>query len=196
MVNQYLSARRPLNLMAGIRFAAGMGVELNSFSPRLAAELELALKVAPQARGEGIHQSDYATIRCVQLQLQAGRNEYKIRSLPKVGAFIAFRNDWLKQRNYDSHKLLAIPMNDEGMRPTLAQNDLIVVNTADTAFADTAVFAVNYEGDVLIRRIVRDAASWWLYCDNPDAQRFPKKVWVDKHCYIIGKVIHRQSESI
>lgn len=196
MVNQYLKARRPLGLLAGVRFATGMGVNLRSISPRLANELELALKVLPQAQVSTNQPSEYARVQCVQLQLQASRRDYKTKPLDENGAFIAFRHDWLKQRNFDNSRLLAVQVNDEGMKPTVANGDLVVINTADRKLDDAAVFAVNYEGELRIRRLFRDAGAWWLYCDNPDTQRFPKKQFVVKHCYILGRVVHRQSETI
>lgn len=193
MVNQYLKARRPLGLLAGIRFATGMGIDLRSISPRLADELDQALKVLPRAQA---NESEYARVKCVQLQLQAGAKVFKSKPLDANGAFIAFRHDWLKQRNLDDSKLLAVQVNDDGMKPTVVNGDLVIVNTADRKLADSAVFAINYEGELRIRRLVRDAAAWWLYCDNPDAQRFPKKQFIVKHCYIIGRIVHRQSETI
>ncbi len=42
MVWQYLSGHRPLNLAAAIKFAAGMQVQIDAFSPRLAAEVAAA----------------------------------------------------------------------------------------------------------------------------------------------------------
>lgn len=195
MVNQYLKARRTLGLLAGVRFATGMGVNLRSISPRLANELEQALKVLPQEQ-VSTDQSEYARVRCVQLQLQISKPNYKAKPLDANEAFIAFRHDWLKQRNLDSSRLLAIQVNDEGMKPTMVNGDLVVINTADITLDDAAAFAVNYEGELRIRRLFRDAGAWWLYCDNPDAQRFPKKQFVAKHCYILGRVVHRQSEMI
>lgn len=196
MVYQYLSARRPLSLRAGIRFAIGLGVELRSFSPRLATELERALQVLPQSKGNTDQLSGYARVRCVQLQLDPRKRSYKIKPLDEVGAFIAFRHDWLKQRNYKDSDLLAIQMNDEGMKPTLDKGGLVVINTASLMPIDSTVFAVSYEGELRIRRLVRDAGEWWLYCDHSDVQRYPRKQFFEKHCYIIGQIVHRQSETI
>ncbi len=196
MVYQYLSGRRPLSLLTGVRFASGLGVELRSISPRLAAELELALKVLPQQPSITDQTSEYARVQCVQLELRGGKRTYNIRPLGTDGAFIAFRHDWLKLRNYESSWLLAVRVNDDAMRPTMAHGDMIVINTADRSPTETVVFAVNYEGELYIRRFVRDIGAWWLVCDNPDVQRFPRKQFNEKQCYIIGRVIHRQSEII
>ena len=46
-MGHYLNARRPLNLRAAVGFAEGMGVPIERFSPRLAAE---ASKAAPLSR--------------------------------------------------------------------------------------------------------------------------------------------------
>lgn len=196
MVNQYLKARRTLGLLAGVKFATGMGVDLRAISPRLADELELALKALPQAQASAAQSSEYARVQCVDMQLQANKQGYKATPLGASGAFIAFRHDWLKTKCLVSARLLAVQVNDDGMKPTVASGDLVVINTADRKLDDAVVFAVNYEGDLRIRRLVRDAGTWWLYCDNPDAQRFPKKQFIAKHCYILGRVVHRQSETI
>lgn len=42
MVWQYLNGHRPLNLSVALKFARGLGVSIESFSPRLAAELRAA----------------------------------------------------------------------------------------------------------------------------------------------------------
>lgn len=197
MVNQYLKGRRSLGLLAGVRFATGLEVNLCDISPRLADELNLALKANPNPQANiNTNQPEYARVQCVQLQLQVGKNEFSTTPVDANGAFIAFRHDWLKHRGFDSSHLLAVRANDEGMKPTIANGDLVVINTADRKFEDAVAFAINYEGDMRIRRIVRDAGAWWLYCDNPDVRHFPKKQFIAKHCYILGRVVHRQSEII
>lgn len=196
MVHQYLSAKRPLSLITGIRFSVGMGVALSSFSPRLAAELELGLQAMPKSRDGSDALSDYARVRCVKILPEINKPSYKTVPLSEVGAFIAFRHNWLAQRKYKSQYLLAILMNDEGMRQTLDVGDLIVVNTESLVPIDSGVFAVNYEGELRVRRLVRDAGHWWLYCDNPDTQRYPRKRFVEKRCYLIGQIVNRQSDKI
>jgi hypothetical protein len=195
MVYQYLSARRPLSLRAAVQFARGLNVELEAFSPRLAAELQDLLSVVPK-RGAGVQAPEYARIRCVALILQDGKRRFATKTIDGVGGFIAFRHDWLYQRGYAARHLMAVQIEDDGMQPTLWRGDLAVINSADVSCSDPGVFAVNYEGELRIRRLIRDAGLWWLYCDNPDAQRFPRKQFVEKRCYIIGRIVHRQSESL
>jgi SOS-response transcriptional repressor LexA len=78
------------------------------------------------------------------------------------------------------------------MEPGLWDGDLIVINSVDTQPKDGEVFVANYEGEVVIKRMERNAGEWWLTSDNP---RFkPKKC--DEHAEIIGRVIYKQSERI
>jgi len=196
MVWQYLNGRRTLSLKAGCRFARGLGVDISEFSPRLADEFQDVIEAAnPLGLSEPMQQ-DYVRVPCVELTLKAGARSFSIKPLLPVASFIAFRQDWLASRGYISEKLLAVECNDDGMKPTITKGDLVVFNDADLGLVDASVYALNYEGHLRIRRVFRDAGSWWLHCDNPDLQRFPRKQLVMKHCFVIGRVIHRQSESI
>lgn len=197
MVYQYLSARRPLNLKAAVQFARGLNVDVAAFSPRLARQLEELVSGLPrESAASDAHGPEYARIRCVALKLQAGKRRYTTHPIEGVGEFIAFRHDWLKQRSYAPQHLLAVQVEDDGMQPTLWRGDLAVVNTAQTSPKESAVYAVNYEGELRIRRLIRDAGEWWLYCDNPDEKRFPRKQFVEKRCLLLGRVVHRQSEAL
>ncbi|MES2787643.1 MAG: hypothetical protein V4684_19410 [Pseudomonadota bacterium] len=53
MVWQYLSGVRPLNVEAAIKFAQGLGVTINDFSERLAAQIDRAHKLTRQSSARG-----------------------------------------------------------------------------------------------------------------------------------------------
>ena len=63
-------------------------------------------------------------------------------------------------------------------------------------FEDGEVFAFNFEGEPVVKRLQRDSATWWMASDNPDQRRYPRKECSDAHCIILGRVVHRQSERI
>lgn len=196
MVWQYLHGRRALSLKAGCRFARGLGVDLAQFSPRLAVELQEVLEASNPLESPESTQQGYVRIPCVELKLKAGAKGFSVKPLLPAASFIAFRHDWLTSHGYNNEKLLAVECNDDGMRPTISRGDLVIINTAASDLVDGLVYAVNYEGHMFIRRVFRDAGSWWLHCDNSDSQRFLRKQFIMKHCFLIGQVIHRQSESI
>lgn len=138
---------------------------------------------------------DFPAVRRVTLKLQAGITGFAIEADPDEVAPIVFRRDWFDRRGFEPDKLLAMSVKGASMEPVLFDGDTVVVNTAQTTPKDGAVFAINYEGEAVIKRMVRDAGQWWLCSDNPDAARFPRKQ-ANHTAIVIGEVVHRQSEQI
>ncbi len=195
MVWQYLNARRALNLQAASRFAHGLGVDLANISPRLAKELaEVLALTSPSDNVAGADQ-DSLRLCCVKLLLKQGSKRFTVVPVQQSSC-IRLDRDEIRASGYRSEALLVLRPSDDGMRPTLAADDLIVINTAEAQLRDGQVFAFNYEGVLLFRRAFRDAGTWWLDGDNSDTKRFPRKRYVQKHCSLIGRVVLRQSETI
>jgi phage repressor protein C with HTH and peptisase S24 domain len=135
-------------------------------------------------------------VRSVKLRLQAGVSGFAIDPDRGDGMLIFFGSEWLRSRGYKAQNLLAIRVTGQSMEPTLYADDMVVVNTVDTEPRDGKVYVINYEGEALIKRMVRDSGAWWLLSDNPDQRRFPRKACRDVGCLIVGQVVHKQSEQI
>jgi phage repressor protein C with HTH and peptisase S24 domain len=135
-------------------------------------------------------------IRKVTLKLSAGIAGFSVEPAEEDGDSIFFRKGWLAARGYKKEKLVAITVYGASMETGLYDGDTVVVNTAENEPRDGQVFAVNYEGEAIVKRLVRDAGEWWLSSDNPDQQRYPRKRCAGDSCIIIGRVIHKQSERI
>ena len=138
---------------------------------------------------------DYPAIRRVHFKLSAGASGFGVDYEGEDAAPIVFRREWYERNGYQPGKLLAVRVGNGSMEPGLYDGDTVVVNTADTTPADGAVFAVNYEGEMVIKRLVRDSGQWWLASDNPDQRRYPRKV-CDEHAFLLGRIVHKQSEKI
>ncbi|CAG2126853.1 hypothetical protein LMG31506_00205 [Cupriavidus yeoncheonensis] len=69
MVWQYLNARRPLNIRAASGFARGLGVEVDAFSPRLAAEIRRASSTITESVPVVTQGSENGARPCDRLQL-------------------------------------------------------------------------------------------------------------------------------
>lgn len=139
---------------------------------------------------------DLERVRRVKLRLQAGVNGFALDADESDGPPIFFRSDWLRQRGFKPYDLVAIKIQGSSMEPTLYQDDMVVINTSDTEPKDGKVFAVNYEGEAVIKRMHRDGGVWWLSSDNPDQRRYPRKECTEGSCIVVGQVIHKQSEQI
>ena len=138
---------------------------------------------------------DYPAIRRVRFALSAGAHGYAVEYEEEPAAPIVFKRQWYERNGYRPEKLFAVRVMNGSMEPGLYDGDVVVVNTEAATPKDGCVFAVNYEGEMVIKRLVRDAGAWWLSSDNPDQRRYPRKV-CDEHCILIGQIVHKQSERI
>ncbi len=138
---------------------------------------------------------DFPAIRRVKFKLSAGVSGFAVDYQEGNGNPLVFRRDWYVKNGYNPDKLFATYVANGSMEPGLYDGDTVVVNTAQAEPKDGHVFAVNYEGELVIKRLVRDAGEWWLTSDNPDQRRYPRKVCHESVC-IIGEIVHKQSERI
>ena len=138
---------------------------------------------------------EYPAIKRVKFKLSAGASGFGVEHLDEEGNPLVFRKDWYDRNGYDPDLLMAIYIANSSMEPGLFDGDTVVVNTAQTEPKDGCVFAVNYEGEMVVKRLVRDEGRWWLSSDNPDQSRFPRKV-CHEGVHLIGEVVHKQSERI
>lgn len=138
---------------------------------------------------------DYPSIRRVRFKLSAGASGFSLDYPEDEGAPIVFQRAWYQARHLNPDKLFAVKIANGSMEPGLYHGDTVVVNTESKDPKDGTVFAVNYEGELVIKRLVRDRGEWWLSSDNPDERRYPRKV-CDENCIIIGEIVHKQSEHI
>lgn len=164
------------------------------YSARWLTEGKLPKKVERQSVQLSANEQ-YPSIRRVALKAQAGVTGYAVEHIDEDGPPIVFRADWYKMNGYKPEKMLAMRVSGESMYPTLHQDDLIVINTEQVAPKDGIAFVVAYEGEIVVKRLVRDEGEWWLSSDNQDQRRYPRKR-CNGETQIIGEVVYRQTEHI
>lgn len=135
-------------------------------------------------------------IRNARLKLSAGISGYAIDYLDeREGRPLFFGDEWFKKRGFSPEKLIATKVGGPSMEPGLHDGDTVVINLADTKPVDGEVFACNFEGEMVIKRLKRDAGEWWLSSDNSDKRRYG-----DKRCtedvFILGRIVVKNSERI
>jgi len=142
-----------------------------------------------------VNNPDFPAIRRVNIKLSAGASGFGVDYVEDDEAPIVFQRKWFDRNGYNPAHLLAVRVANGSMEPGLYDGDTVVINTADNTPKDGEVFAVNYEGELVIKRMVRDAGQWWLASDNPDQRRYPRKVCGDD-VFCLGRIVHKQSERI
>lgn len=151
---------------------------------------EMCNDAAPVEPGD-----EFVPVERVNIKISAGISGFRVEHIDGNGPPVFFRRDWIESRRYRADRLIAVKVEGSSMEPGLYPDDLVVINMEDTAPRDGEPFAVNYEGEFVIKRLRRDAGEWFLSSDNQDKRRYPDKK-CDEHAEIIGRVVYKQSERI
>lgn len=139
---------------------------------------------------------DFIQIPMVTLRLSAGVSGFQTEPDQREGGTLGMRRNWVERSGLNPASLIAIQVKGDSMEPSLYENDIVVINTFDKRPVDGAVFAVNYEGEAVVKRFSRDAGDWWLTSDNVDQRKHHRKVCRGEACIIIGRVVRKESDRI
>ncbi|MGI4846189.1 MAG: S24 family peptidase [Janthinobacterium lividum] len=135
-------------------------------------------------------------IRKVKLKVQAGITGFQVEPEHYDGETQGVPTSWIQREGLYKESLLSIVVRGESMEPGLHDGDSIVVNTADRKLVSGAVYVVNYEGEAVVKRMLRDAGQWWLVSDNPDQRRYHRQRCNGVECIVIGRVVRKESTHI
>ena len=139
---------------------------------------------------------DIAMIQMVKLRLSAGITGFQTEPEHRDGGTFPMSRDWIERHNLIAEHLIAISVQGERMEPSLYEDDIVIINTLDTRLVDGAVYAFNYEGEAVVKRLSRDAGQWWLTSDNPDQRKYHRKLCQGSACIVIGRVVRKESDRI
>jgi phage repressor protein C with HTH and peptisase S24 domain len=140
--------------------------------------------------------ADFVQIQMVKLRLSAGITGYQAEPEERDGGTLGLRRAWIERHGLNAAHLIAILVKGESMEPSLYEDDIVIVDTLDTKPVDGAVYAFNYEGEAVVKRLTRDAGQWWLTSDNPDQRRYHRKLCKGAECLLIGRVVRKESDRI
>lgn len=139
---------------------------------------------------------EFIQIPMVKLRLQAGVTGFQTEPERRDGGTLGMRRSWLERSGFDPAQLIAITIHGASMEPSLYEDDIVVLNTADKKLVDGQVYAFNYEGEAVVKRLSRDAGMWWLTSDNPDQRKYHRKSVQGNECIVIGRVVRKESDRI
>ncbi len=139
---------------------------------------------------------EFVPIHYGSFRLQAGVSGFSVDYQDEDYEPLFFRESWLLRERLKAENLTARKISGDSMAPGLNHDDTVLIDRSKNEPVDGKVFAVNYEGELVIKRLVRDAGQWWLASDNPDKTRYPNKLCSSELCLIIGQCVHKQSTMI
>lgn len=135
----------------------------------------------------------FVQIPKVKLKLSAGIQGFQTEPEIYDGSTLSVHQNWIHRNGYSRENLIAIRVKGESMETTFYDNDLVIINTADKAMVDGQVYAFNYEGEAVIKRLIREGGQWYLSSDN-QSPRYGRRGCRGAECIIIGKVVKREGE--
>lgn len=126
-------------------------------------------------------------IRMVSITVQAGVDRVILDPLEYEGGKHHVPRQWLEENDLHPAALVAVKVKGESMQPLMYEGDIAVVNTADKVRKNGGVFAMNYEGQAVIKRLLYERRDWYLASDNAEFKPVPCR---GSDCIVIGRVVH------
>lgn len=159
----------------------------------------LQLNLIPGARRVVVDDGtspDHYHIKKVKLKLRAGVTGFQTEPDDYDGETTSIPKGWVHRKGLNPDMLLSIAITGESMEPKLYAGDTVIIDTNDRVKKDGEVYAFNYDGESVVKRLVRERGAWWLFSDNPDQIRYRPKGCPDGECIIIGRVVKKESDHI
>lgn len=135
-------------------------------------------------------------IRKVKLKVRAGITGFQTEPEHYEGETQGVPTSWVLREGFQRDALLSTVVRGDSMEPSLYDGDTIVVNTLDKGLISGHVYVINYEGEAVVKRMIRDAGQWWLMSDNPDQRKYHRQLCKGAECIVLGKVVRKESTHI
>jgi hypothetical protein len=132
---------------------------------------------------------DMVFVRQVTLKMTAGNIQPDIEEVMQAQAVLCLHRDWLGGHSILPEQLIAVAIDDASMAPRLNSGDIAVINTHDTVPQDNDVYLINYNGNIVVRRMTRDFGNWFLSADNNDSKLYHREEFVADTSEVLGRVV-------
>jgi phage repressor protein C with HTH and peptisase S24 domain len=131
---------------------------------------------------------DTVPVRRVTLKLHAGVTGFETEPDLEDGGVLHMPRAVIDAHKLVPHQLLAIRVRGQSMEPMMFEDDVVVVNTADKTPVSREIYAVNFNGEALVKQLVRRNNEWFLHSVNPE---FGPVNVRSGQCSIVGRVVYQ-----
>ncbi|HEX8612646.1 MAG TPA: XRE family transcriptional regulator [Telluria sp.] len=210
-LNQYLNGKIPLNIDVAIKFSKLLGVPISAFSAALASQADdyAAAKDAmamAQSRENDFRlvgrritvdadQDEYIPIKKVSLTLRAGVMGFEASQEDQTDTTINLPRRFIEKNDLVPQCLLAISVKGDSMWPLMIEGDVVVINIADTKPINNELYAVNFDGEAVVKQLVREGREWYLSSMNPDPA-YHRRACRGGECIIVGRVVRQEARTL
>lgn len=144
---------------------------------------------------DGATDEEMIPIKRVTLQLEAGFPGFEADRDFEDGGVINLPRKWIEQNDLVPQCLIAIKVHGASMEPMFFEDDVVVVNIADTKPVSGNVYAINFNGQAMVKQMVLAGPDWWLHSFNP-AKEYSRVMCRGGECIVIGRVVHQSARSL
>lgn len=125
-------------------------------------------------------------IRFVKIDLRAGATGFVTEFPPEDGGIFELPVTVLEELGIEPHWLMAMRVKGPSMKPMMDDGEIVVVSRKHVDPIDECVYAFNYDGEPLIKQLIKHGSEWCLHSHNP---KFKDLRTRDVYCDIVGMVV-------
>lgn len=109
----------------------------------------------------------FELIPCYDAQMNAGE-VVMVNDEGCPAERLAFRRDWLLEGGFSPETLVMVVAGGDSMSPTIADGDLLLVDTREQDVAEDGIYVIQLHRHVVAKRLQLDwKGGFWVRSDNP-----------------------------
>lgn len=150
--------------------------------------VELRGKVSGARMVRADDDPDTVPVPRVRLRLRAGVAQFDTE--PDLGGdgFEDIPRTVLAALHLDPQNLLAVRVRGTSMEPMMFEDDAVIIDRSDIKPINRELYAVNFDGEALIKQLLYRGGQWYLHSVNPD---FGPVNVRSGQCSIVGRVVYQ-----
>lgn len=126
-------------------------------------------------------------IRAVKLRLQAGVSGFVAEPDMEIDhGYFQVPTEVIEQLRLNPEDLIVTTVRGRSMEPMMFEDDKVLVDTSKRRPKNNECFAVNWNGEAIVKCLIKKSDGWGLYSFNRD---FPTIDVRSGQCSIIGMVV-------
>lgn len=134
------------------------------------------------------------SIRAVKIKIQAGSDGYVTEPDFDIdGGYFQVPSDVIEELGVDPSNLIITTFRGRSMEPMYFDGGKGLVDLTKTKPKENECFVVNWNGETLVKCLIKKSDGWALYSFNRD---YPTISVRSGHCSIIGMVVWRESQIV